>query len=74
MAIFAPAYPQNGRTTKGGHQYLRDVPLEETETWRHDGIAGRAHLPEMMARTGLRVGLVELPPCVAPICPRRCVT
>ncbi len=60
VAIFAPAYPQNGRTTKGGHQYLRDVPLEETETWRHDGIAGRAHLPEIMARTGLRVGLVEL--------------
>jgi uncharacterized protein YgbK (DUF1537 family) len=60
VAIFAPAYPQNGRTTKGGHQYLRDVPLEETETWRHDGISGRAHLPEIMARTGLRVGLVEL--------------
>jgi uncharacterized protein YgbK (DUF1537 family) len=60
VAIFAPAYPQNGRTTKGGHQYLRDVPLEETEIWRHDGISGRAHLPEMMARTGLRVGLVEL--------------
>jgi 4-hydroxythreonine-4-phosphate dehydrogenase len=60
VAVLAPAYPQNGRTTKGGHQYLRDVPLEETETWRHDGIAGRAHLPEIMARTGLRVGLVEL--------------
>jgi D-threonate/D-erythronate kinase len=60
VAILAPAYPQNGRTTKGGHQYLRDVPLEETETWRHDGISGRADLPEMMARTGLRVGLVEL--------------
>ena len=24
VAIFAPAYPQNGRTTKGGHQYLRE--------------------------------------------------
>ena len=54
VAIFAPAYPQNGRTTKGGHQYLRDVPLEDTETWRHDSISGRAHLPEMMARTGLQ--------------------
>jgi D-threonate/D-erythronate kinase len=60
VAIFAPAFPQIGRTTRRGHQYLRDVPLEETETWRHDGIAGRAHLPEMMARTGLKVGLVEL--------------
>lgn len=60
VAIFAPAFPQIGRTTKGGHQYLRDVPLEETETWRHDGISGRADLPEMMARTGLKVGLVEL--------------
>ncbi len=60
VAILAPAYPQNGRTTKGGHQYLRDVPLEESETWRHDSISGRAHLPEMMARTGLSVGLVEL--------------
>ncbi len=60
VAIFAPAYPQNGRTTKGGHQYLRGVPLEDTETWRHDGITGRADLPEMMTRTGLRVGLVEL--------------
>ena len=60
VAIFAPAYPRNGRTTKGGHQYLRDVPLEETETWRHDGISGRAHMPEIMAQTGLKVGLVEL--------------
>src|ERR1700722_13956250 len=60
VVIFAPAFPRIGRTTKNGHQYLRDVPLEETETWRHDNISGRAYLPDMMARTGLKVGVVEL--------------
>lgn len=31
VAIVAPAFPAGGRTTEGGRQLLRGVPLEETE-------------------------------------------
>ncbi|EJC83743.1 hypothetical protein Rleg4DRAFT_6501 [Rhizobium leguminosarum bv. trifolii WSM2297] len=31
IAILAPAFPAGGRTTEGGRQLLRGVPLEETE-------------------------------------------
>jgi len=31
IAIVAPAFPAGGRTTEGGRQLLRGVPLEETE-------------------------------------------
>ena len=30
-AVVAPAYPPNGRVTRGGHVYVNGVPLHETE-------------------------------------------
>lgn len=31
LAVLAPAFPEGGRTTEGGRQLLRGVPLENTE-------------------------------------------
>jgi uncharacterized protein YgbK (DUF1537 family) len=63
MAIVAPAFPQAGRFTKNGHQFLNDTPLELTEIWRSEGIPGTAHIPGMLARHGINtesVGIAEI--------------
>lgn len=54
LAIVAPAFPQAGRVTRNGHQYLNDTPLELTEIWRGEGITGTAHIPSMLARHGIK--------------------
>ena len=53
LVVLAPAFPATGRTTRGGHQQLHGVPLEQTEIWRREGLSGRAHMPEMLAEAGL---------------------
>jgi uncharacterized protein YgbK (DUF1537 family) len=60
LAIVAPAFPQAGRFTRNGHQYLNDTPLEATEIWRAEGIAGTAHVPGMLARHGINAASIHL--------------
>jgi D-threonate/D-erythronate kinase len=60
LAIVAPAFPQAGRFTRNGHQYLNDVPLEATEIWRGEGIAGTADIPGMLARQGINTATIGL--------------
>lgn len=60
MAIVAPAFPQAGRYTRNGHQYLNDTPLEATEIWRGEGMAGVAHIPSMLARHGIRTASIRI--------------
>lgn len=60
LAIVAPAFPQAGRFTRNGHQYLNDMPLERTEIWRGEGIAGVAHIPGMLARHGIRTASIGI--------------
>lgn len=61
LAIVAPAFPALGRTTRGGQQRISGVPVEATELWRREGIAGTAHVPTMIERAGLRTRYVDLP-------------
>jgi 4-hydroxythreonine-4-phosphate dehydrogenase len=58
VAIVAPAFPASGRTTRDGHQLLHGSRLETTEVWRHEGMAGTAFLPDMLAVAGLSVARV----------------
>lgn len=63
MAIVAPAFPQAGRFTRNGHQFLNDTPLELTEIWRGEGIPGTAFIPGLLARHGINtesVGIAEI--------------
>ena len=55
LAIVAPALPEAGRTTEAGRQLLHGVPVEETEVWRNEKIAGTADLVAMLRAAGLRV-------------------
>src|SRR3546814_9567719 len=60
MAVVAPAFPDAGRSTRNGRQYVNGVALEETEVWRHEGILGVADISEMLSAHGLRSVLIEL--------------
>lgn len=60
MAIVAPAYPATGRTTRAGHQWLGEQPVEKTEVWTNEGIQGRANLLEMLAAASLQVAHLDL--------------
>jgi 4-hydroxythreonine-4-phosphate dehydrogenase len=60
IAVFAPAFPALGRTTVNGRQHLDGVPLEETELWQREGIAGGASLLDMMNRADLESKLLPI--------------
>ena len=60
IAVFAPAFPALGRTTVNGRQHLDGVPLEETEFWQREGIAGGASLLDMMSRADLESKLLPI--------------
>jgi 4-hydroxythreonine-4-phosphate dehydrogenase len=56
LAVVAPAFPAMGRTTRGGRQYVRGVPVEDLEIWRQDAVEGTGDIAAMLTRAGLRVG------------------
>jgi uncharacterized protein YgbK (DUF1537 family) len=60
IAVFAPAFPALGRTTVNGRQHLNGIPLEETEFWQREGIAGGASLLDMMSRADLESKLLSI--------------
>jgi D-threonate/D-erythronate kinase len=60
VAIVAPAFPDTGRTTRNGRVYVRNVPLEQTETWRHEGLTGVADITMMLERSGVRPAQARL--------------
>jgi uncharacterized protein YgbK (DUF1537 family) len=60
LAVVAPAFPGTGRTTRAGRVFVRDVPLEDTETWRREGLRGVADIPLRLGAAGLRTELAAL--------------
>lgn len=60
FAVIAPAFPKIGRTTITGRQFVNGVPLEETEIWKREGLAGSVHLAEMLRTSGMNAGPVDL--------------
>ncbi|QGZ64937.1 4-hydroxythreonine-4-phosphate dehydrogenase PdxA [Paraburkholderia acidisoli] len=59
MAIVAPALPEAGRTVVNGHLLVHGTPVEATEVWRNEGIAGSGDVPAMLADAGLNVAHVD---------------
>jgi uncharacterized protein YgbK (DUF1537 family) len=57
--IFAPANPSMNRSTRGGRVFVRERPLEQTETWRREHTYADADLAAMLAGAGLAA--VKLP-------------
>lgn len=60
LATVAPAFPQAGRFTREGHQFLWDMPLEMTEIWQGEGMTGSAHIPGMLENYGINTATISL--------------
>jgi D-threonate/D-erythronate kinase len=60
VAIIAPAFPDTGRTTRNGRVYVRNVPLEQTEFWRKENLAGVADIATVLEQAHLRTARAEL--------------
>ncbi|MCE5282057.1 MAG: four-carbon acid sugar kinase family protein [Deltaproteobacteria bacterium] len=62
LAIVAPAYPRNGRTTIGGYHLLHGIPLEDTEIARDPRCPIReSHIPTLLSgQTPRKVGHVGI--------------
>jgi 4-hydroxythreonine-4-phosphate dehydrogenase len=60
VAVMAPAFPANGRTTVGGMHYVHGRPLHETEMWKNDRMTGEAYIPQMLEGSGLRNAHLDL--------------
>jgi uncharacterized protein YgbK (DUF1537 family) len=60
VAVLAPAFPANGRTTANGRQLVHGRPLEETEIWQREAAPARSHIPETLQEAGLRSALIPL--------------
>jgi D-threonate/D-erythronate kinase len=60
VAVLAPAFPANGRTTSNGRQLVHGRPLEETEIWQREPTPARSHIPEILHEAGLRSALIPL--------------
>lgn len=59
LALVAPAYPALGRTTRQGVQWLDGAPVDQSETWRNEGLAGSADLVAALSAQGLRCARLE---------------
>jgi D-threonate/D-erythronate kinase len=67
LAVVAPAFPKNGRTTVGGYLLLHGAPLEATEVAR-DPLCPitESHIPTLLfGQTTRKVGHVGIKPIVA---------
>jgi uncharacterized protein YgbK (DUF1537 family) len=60
VAVMAPAFPAIGRTTVNGVQLAHGQPLHGLDIWHHQGMTGRAHIPDMLASAGLKCALLQL--------------
>ncbi|HEX2528189.1 MAG TPA: 4-hydroxythreonine-4-phosphate dehydrogenase PdxA [Geminicoccus sp.] len=54
LAVLAPAFPAADRVTLGGRQFVKGVPLEETEIWRREGSGPDAAIARLLEPAGLR--------------------
>ena len=60
LAIVAPAFPEAGRTTRDGCQYVYGAPLEQSEIWRVEGMNGAADIAALLGHHGLRTVRLSL--------------
>lgn len=62
--LVAPAVPENDRIVRNGRVFVRGVPLEETDVWRHECATFDGPLParmsERLAQSGLRTEEIHL--------------
>ena len=61
VALLAPASPAHGRTTVEGRHRLHGQLLEQADLWSDESVRPRSDLAEILRRSGLSRGTLELP-------------
>ncbi|HTU65210.1 MAG TPA: four-carbon acid sugar kinase family protein [Steroidobacteraceae bacterium] len=59
-AVFTPAFPAGGRTTRGGRVFVHGRPLEHTEFWGRSRPADHADVATLLESAGLQPRHVPL--------------
>jgi len=54
VAVMAPAFPAEGRTTVDGYQLVHGTALQKSEIWKNEELLGLSHVPSVLAMAGLR--------------------
>ncbi len=60
VAVLAPAFPANGRTTVNGRLLVHGRPLEETELWQYERNEPPASIARLLDAAQLRSAVVDL--------------
>ena len=60
VAIMAPSFPANGRTTVEGMHYVHGESLHKTEIWMSEKMKGRPYIPDMLTGSGLKCAHLNL--------------
>jgi D-threonate/D-erythronate kinase len=60
VAVLAPAFPSNGRTTVNGRQLVHGKPLEETEIWQRERALAQSNIPAVLREANLQTTLFDL--------------
>jgi D-threonate/D-erythronate kinase len=60
VALLAPAFPAQGRTTVHGRQMLNGKPLEEVASWQSERVLPRSNIADVLGEAGLLCAIVEL--------------
>ncbi len=60
VALLAPAFPAQGRTTVHGRQMLNGKLLEEVDSWQGERVRPRSNIADVLGEAGLSCGIVEL--------------
>ena len=60
VAIMAPSFPANGRTTVEGMHYVHGESLHKTEIWKSEKMQGQAYIPDMLSGSGLKCAHLNL--------------
>lgn len=60
VAVWAPAFPAQGRTTVQGRQMLHGMPLEETDPGPGERVRPRSEVAQILSEAGLSCGLVDI--------------
>jgi uncharacterized protein YgbK (DUF1537 family) len=60
VALLAPAFPAQGRTTVRGRQLLKGRPLEDADSWQGESVRPLSNIADVLGDAGLSCGIVEL--------------
>ena len=60
VALLAPAFPAQGRTTVNGQVLVHGLPLDKSDLWKGEPQPPPSNIPDLLTAAGLRSSVVSL--------------